>query len=120
MDKYTLTKTDNDLWIVADRIDCWQSAPRPEADARDYWTLLMASAEGEAPDEPFTNGHRAARAEEAFLSIREDNGCSTADAVCDLLADLIHLCDREQIDFRDTLHRATMHYWAEIESEIPS
>lgn len=36
--------------------------------------------------------------------------------VCDLIADIMHWCDRNEVDFDDCLRIATNHYSAETES----
>lgn len=56
------------------------------------------------------------RAEWAASCIRHfqcQTGADWDDAVCDLLCDLTHFCDREGFDFYEELVRAQRHYAAE-------
>ncbi len=65
-----------------------------------------------------TNGDRATAAEVAVRYYREFmhlDGEPLYDCVQDLLSDLMHLCDREDIDFSEALSSAVMNY--EHESE---
>ena len=59
-----------------------------------------------------TNGRRADRAEDAVMAwMADDRPDPTYDtAVQDLLNDLMHLCDREQIDFDHALQWARSNY----------
>jgi hypothetical protein len=64
-----------------------------------------------------TNGDRARWAESAVEAFKgcthnSDGGVAEEHAV-DLLADLMHLCNREQIEFDDALASARSHYQAE-------
>jgi len=65
---------------------------------------------------PDPEGMNNDRAEWAACCIRHfqcQTGTDWEDAVCDLLGDLMHFCDREGFDFRHELNRARTHYEAE-------
>lgn len=69
------------------------------------------------------NDDRAAWAETALASFQAETGTDDGDAIADLLADLMHLCDRKPerfgASFRAQLERAEGHYEAETdEAEI--
>jgi len=73
---------------------------------------------------PDPEGMNDARAEWAANCIRHfqcQTGTDGTDAVCDLLGELMHFCDREDFNFADELERARRHYeaetadWEEIE-----
>lgn len=66
------------------------------------WTgIKEASAE---------NGGRALRAETALTNYQDETGADLEDAVCDLLADIMHWCDRSGHEFETSLRRARMHH----------
>ncbi|MCZ2341348.1 MAG: hypothetical protein LC104_06070 [Bacteroidales bacterium] len=65
------------------------------------------------PDPDGMNDRRAEWAGHAIASFRSATGADEADAVCDLIADLMHWCDRNGQDFGDELSRAQDHYAAE-------
>lgn len=65
------------------------------------------------PDPEGRNHDRAAWAACAVQRFQRETGTDSADAVCDLLADLRHFCDREGFDFHHELERGQMHYEAE-------
>lgn len=71
--------------------------------------------EGEDPTEP-NNGQRAERAEKAlraFLKATKESFHITEDEVCDLMTDLLHLCDREGVDAQLVSDRAARNWRAE-------
>jgi len=68
------------------------------------------------PDPEEMNDLRAQWAESALRDFRENTGTDLEDAVCDLLADLMHWCDRHGQDFEHELRRAQLHYEAETEA----
>jgi hypothetical protein len=66
------------------------------------------------PSDPDGMNHRRARwAKTALQEFMAQTGVDYEDALCDLLADLMHLCDRETFDFEAALDRARNHYAAE-------
>ncbi len=56
---------------------------------------------------------RVNRAAMAVLNYKNDTGGDLTDAACDLLADLMHWCDRYDQDFDNEVQRAREHYEAE-------
>ena len=71
--------------------------------------LLPADPEGQ-------NEERARWAEAALSEFRVQTGADIEDAVSDLLADLMHWCDRHEQDFDLELQRAQGHYEIETNS----
>ncbi len=65
------------------------------------------------PDPEGMNDTRAARAACCIQHFKCQRGTDWDDAVCDLLCDMMHFCDREGFDFGHELERACMHYEAE-------
>jgi hypothetical protein len=65
------------------------------------------------PDPERMNDRRATWAHRSLATFRADTGADEGDAVCDLLADLMHWCDRFGQDFNRVLERARYHYEAE-------
>ena len=65
------------------------------------------------PDPDGRNDKRAAWAGAAVSSFRQATGTDEEDALCDLLAELMHWADRSGHDFDAVLHRARDHYEAE-------
>jgi hypothetical protein len=63
------------------------------------------------------NDDRAEWAAAALLQFQCATGTDRGDAVADLLADLMHFCDRERFDFAEQLDQARRHYAAETGSE---
>jgi hypothetical protein len=57
-----------------------------------------------------TNQARTKWAGTALDAYRRETGCDTEDSLTDLLADLMHWCDRSDVDFAATLHGARGHY----------
>ena len=68
------------------------------------------------PDPEQMNNGRAHWAEAALVEFQHRTGADVEDAVSDLLADLMHWCDRHDQDFDHELSRARYHYEAETES----
>lgn len=64
-----------------------------------------------------TNEQRAELAYRTRLAFMQYSGSSEADAIVDLLADLMHLANEEGSDFDDELAQARSHYEAELEEE---
>jgi hypothetical protein len=62
------------------------------------------------------NGDRAQWAKAALLAFITETGADYADALGDLLCDLMHLSDREPFDFDAALERARDHYAVETGS----
>jgi hypothetical protein len=67
------------------------------------------------PDPEELNDNRAEWAEAALLEFKSQTGTDTEDAVSDLLADLMHWCDRNAQDFDHELSRARNHYECETD-----
>lgn len=65
------------------------------------------------PDPDGKNEDRAEWAEQALATFMKRTGTDREDALCDLLADLMHWADRNGGDFDSQLDRARMHYEAE-------
>ena len=65
------------------------------------------------PDPELRNVIRARRAAVALAEFQRQTGADLEDAVSDLLADLMHWCDRFDQSFAEELHRARNHYHAE-------
>jgi hypothetical protein len=65
------------------------------------------------PDPEQMNDDRAEWAEVAIEAFEGKTGTDREDAVCDLLADLMHFCDRNGFEFAVELGRAETHYEAE-------
>jgi hypothetical protein len=62
------------------------------------------------PDPEMFNPSRALWAAAALAEFRRQTGAGLADAVSDLLADLMHWCDRFGQAFPEELRRARWHY----------
>lgn len=69
------------------------------------------------PDPERMNGKRSAWAATALAAFIDETGTDEEDAVCDLVADLIHWCDRHGYDFDAELDRGRSHYDAETPRE---
>lgn len=69
------------------------------------------------PDPEGMNDRRAGWAAEGLTTFRSATGVDEPDAVCDLLTDLMHWCDRHGQDFDSELERARDHYDAETLGE---
>lgn len=65
------------------------------------------------PDPEGMNDSRAEWAALAIAAFVLKTGSDEEDVVSDLLADLMHWCDRHDISFEDELARARFHYEAE-------
>ena len=68
------------------------------------------------PDPEQKNDQRANWAHSVLLEFRGLTGADAEDAVSDLLADLLHWCDRHGQDFDTELRRARNHYDFETDS----
>ena len=67
-----------------------------------------------------TNSDRVATAEIALTAACRDRGdAHEPTAVTDLLTDLRHYCDSNDIDFAACLHASESHWWAEIRNIEP-
>ena len=62
------------------------------------------------PDPERMNDQRAERAAAALQIFQTVTGTDPEDALCDLLADLMHWCDRNGCAFSNELRRARFHY----------
>lgn len=69
------------------------------------------------PDTDGQNDNRADWANAALVAFRSVTRCDGEDALADLLADLMHWCDRNNASFRDELERARSNYDAETSGE---
>lgn len=69
------------------------------------------------PDPDGENDNRALWAEKAIFTFRRITNTEPEDAVCDLLCDLMHFCDRDGQTFSRELARAQEHYTAETAKE---
>ena len=69
------------------------------------------------PDPDGMNDKRAGWAGAALATFMKVTGTDEEDAVSDLLADLIHWCDRNNYDFAAALDRGRGHYQAETLGE---
>lgn len=65
------------------------------------------------PDPDLQNANRARSAGAALEEFHQLTGTDFEDAVSDLLANLMHWCDRAGQDFDQELRRARSHYAAE-------
>jgi hypothetical protein len=70
------------------------------------------------PDPEGMNEDRSRWAEAAIHEFQRQTGADLEDSVSDLLADLMHWCDRNGIDFDTETDRARRHYDEETE-DIP-
>ncbi|MBC7816369.1 MAG: hypothetical protein IAG10_05700 [Planctomycetaceae bacterium] len=71
------------------------------------------------PDPEGMNDQRSAWAEAAIAAFRLATGTDEEDALCDLLADLMHWSDRNNYDFEAAFTRGRDHYEAETMGERP-
>jgi hypothetical protein len=69
------------------------------------------------PDPEGMNDKRAAWAWTALSAFIRETGADEEDFLGDLLADLIHWCDRNHYDFETALDRSKGHYEAETMRE---
>ena len=69
------------------------------------------------PDPEGLNDNRARWAAAALHCFQRETGTDDEDALPDLLADLMHWCDRNSSDFDAALSTARMHYDAETSPE---
>lgn len=63
------------------------------------------------------NSDRASWASAALREFQRVTGTDDEDRLGDLLCDLMHWCDRNDLDFDAALSRARMHYEAETTPE---
>jgi hypothetical protein len=89
-------------------------------DGKYYGDFEIAASFGTAtpqpalpPDPENMNGKRAQWAEAALSKFKSLTGTDDDTALYDLLADLMHWCDRHAVTFNDELDRARAHYEAE-------
>jgi hypothetical protein len=69
------------------------------------------------PDPDNMNDDRAVWAGNALATFMQQTGTDQEGALCDLLADLMHWCDRNNSDFDAALERARAHYETETIGE---
>lgn len=70
------------------------------------------------PDPEGMNDRRSEWAGHALATFVEATGCDWPDSLGDLLANLMHWCDRNDFVFDAALYRARMHYEAECEATV--
>ena len=70
------------------------------------------------PDPEKLNANRARWAAIVLAEFQRQTGSDAEDAVSDLLADLMHWCDRFGQDFNAELRRARNHYGAETATTV--
>lgn len=78
-----------------------------------YGSYLPLNAKWEPP----TNATRAEWGEAAVKTDPDYGKNDVADTVGDVLANIMHYCDREKIDFHKCFGFALMNYSAEVEGE---
>lgn len=69
------------------------------------------------PDPEGQNDDRAEWADAAIAAFRAVTGTDLEDAVSDLIADLMHWCDRHDISFSEELYRGQYHYRCETTAD---
>ncbi len=69
------------------------------------------------PDPEEKNDERAEWAHACIELFRQQTGADLEDALCDLLADLAHWCDRNNLNFVAELRRGRFHYDEETDNE---
>ncbi len=69
------------------------------------------------PDPERMNDNRSAWAAAAVFAFQDATGTDVGDALCDLLADLMHWADRHNHDFEAALLRGRYHYESETAGE---
>ena len=80
----------------------------------------IATPQPRLPADPENmNGKRAQWAEAALTKFKSLTGTDDDTALYDLLADLMHWCDRHAVTFNDELDRARAHYDAETTPDNP-
>lgn len=72
------------------------------------------------PDPEEQNYNRANWAQAALEAFQKETRTDAPDACSDLLADLMHFCDRYGLDFDSELARAKMHYEEETADHLPA
>ncbi len=80
-------------------------------------TRSNADAKQLPPDPDGQNNDSAKWAQTAFDAFMTATGTDPEDAMADLLADLMHLADRNGTDFADQLRRASSNYAEETRGE---
>lgn len=98
-------------WDIKEFFELWSHVEVWKED--DF--VFEPDKEGEDPLEP-KNGQRAEWAEKAlraFLKATKESFHITEDEVCDLMTDLLHLCDREGVDAQLVADRSVRNWRAE-------
>lgn len=81
------------------------------AEYRSWLASIQLQGKARSPADPERmNADRAEWASKALGAFREVAGCQQGDDVADLVADLIHYCDRNGYAFEEELDRARQHY----------
>jgi hypothetical protein len=110
----------------ADIADCsgmhWDGASMTRCPECDKEGLLRAfrGQVGMPPDSDGMNDKRTHWAFVALMAFMAETGTDREDAVCDLVCDLMHWCDRNGMIFDAELERARWHYGAETSSAEPT
>lgn len=93
--------------VVSGMARCWE-----------FCANGASEAVRELPADPDRqNDERAEWAQNALAEFSQATGADGADALTDLLADLMHLSDRNATDFEEMLKRARGHYREETDAE---
>jgi hypothetical protein len=91
-------------------------------DAADLDTIEVVGESAPVPADPEEmNNDRATWAEAALTAFMRETGVDPEDAICDLIVDLRHLCDRQAArfgTFADAVRRANSHYRTETAEEV--
>lgn len=69
------------------------------------------------PDPEEMNDKRSEWASRAVREFMIETGVDLEDAVCDLIADLHHFCDRHGLNFQGQLDRGLVHYEEETSED---
>ena len=84
------------------------SNPYPDAIA--YDPRILAPLEWEPMDTTDDNEEHAELGDRALDPIVIANGCDSYEALIDTLANLMHMCNRDDIDFDAALSIAAVHF----------
>jgi hypothetical protein len=77
---------------------------------------MMTTTKGLPPDPEDMNTDRARWAYAALVAFMDVTGCDEQEAPGDLLADLMHWCDRNGMDFEAVLEGARTNYRQETDA----
>lgn len=85
-----------------------------EKTTEELWEEIPHHPLGEAPEGMPDREYRTIVAKRAIVAAYEADSFSPEELVCDILADLRHLCDKLGLDFAERDAVAYEHYSAEI------